>query len=93
MFRNSDETITGAADPGSLRRSLPTVAWVVTVIALKMLVSWPLALGLAAFATGLVWFWALKKSGRRFSLWLGMTVLVSALILGMALMLTRLGGV
>jgi drug/metabolite transporter (DMT)-like permease len=91
MTYKDEKIIEGVAD--AIIRNLPLVVFLFAVNILRELISWPLALGLAAFSFGLISYWIPDKSKRNFLLWMSVSALTGAAFYGFAHLLIRLGWV
>jgi len=78
---------------GSIYRSLPLIAFVLTHTILMEFLSWPLALSLAALGGQLLQYWIPEKSKRSFLSWMGITILISVACYVFAYYLVKLGWV
>lgn len=91
LMYKDEKIIEGIAD--AIIRNLPLIVFLLVVNILKEFISWPLALGLAAFSFGLVSYWIPNKSNRSFLLWILVSALVGVAFFGGAHLVTWLGWV
>jgi hypothetical protein len=90
MYKD-EKIIVGIAD--AIIRNLPLVVFLLTVSILKEFITWPLALGVAAFSFGLISYWIPNKAERSFPLWILVSALTGGAFWGFAHLLVRLGWV
>ena len=90
-MHKDEKIIEGIAD--ALIRNLPLVVFLFGVNILKEFISWPLAMGLAIFGSGLVNYWIPDKSKRRFLLLMLVSAFVGVVFFGFAHLLIWLGWV
>jgi hypothetical protein len=90
MYKD-EKIIEGIGD--AIIRHLPLVVFLFGVNILREFISWPQAMGLAAFGFGLANYWIPNKSKRSFLLWMLVSAVVGVAFFGFAHLLIWLGWV
>jgi hypothetical protein len=81
MYKD-EKIIEGIGD--AIIRNLPLFVFLFGVNILREFISWPSAMGIAAFGFGLVSYWIPNKSKRNFLLWMLVSTFVGVACFGFA---------